>query len=134
MTTPATTTHVTELRVRYVECDPMGLAHHSAFAVWFEMGRTELLRASGGDYRACEEAGVYLAVVNLEITYKRPARYDDVLRLDTTLDSMTHVKIIHTYRLCRDDVVVATGRSVLACLDSRGRATPIPDCIRHPGT
>ena len=78
--------HSLTFRVRYSECDPMGVAHHSAYAPWLEMGRTELLRQSGNglDYRTLEQQGVFMAVVRLEIRYKRPARYDDVLELRWT--------------------------------------------------
>ena len=63
-----------EIRVRYAECDPMGVAHHSAYAPWFEMGRTELLRTTGGNYRDLESAGILLAVVKLAIQAGREVR------------------------------------------------------------
>lgn len=119
-----------EIRVRYCECDPMNVAHHSAYPVWFEMGRTELLRAGGQTYRAMEEAGSHLAVVSLSVKYKRPARYDDLLTLVTTLVEVGHVKIEHTYELRRGEEILATGESTLACLDRGGRARPIPDLLR----
>ncbi len=75
------------VRVRYVECDPMGVAHHTVYPVWFEIGRTELLRATGGNYADMERDGVLLAVVKLEVTYKQPARYDDELTLETVVSS-----------------------------------------------
>ncbi len=99
----------TAIRVRYVECDPMGVAHHSAYPVWFEMGRTELLRGAGIEYTTLEEDGIFLAVVTLEVTYKRPARYDDLLDLETCLVDCGHVKIEHHYTLRR-------GKDVLAVL------------------
>ena len=86
-----------DIRVRYCECDPMGVVHHTVYPVWFEMGRTELLRDTGRNYRDMEEAGVFLAVVRMQVSYRRPARYDDVLRLVTTLADVGHVKIEHTY-------------------------------------
>src|SRR5688572_32105136 len=98
------TTHSISIRVRYSECDPMGVAHHSAYAPWLEMGRTELLRAGavdGMDYRQMEEQGIFMAVARLEIRYKRPARYDDVLELRTTLTDVGHVKLEHAYELYR---------------------------------
>src|SRR6185295_8936683 len=91
--------HSIEIRVRYCECDPMGVAHHSVYPVWFEMGRTELLRAGGGNYRALEEQGIFLAIVALSVKYKRPARYDDVMTLTTHLVDAGHVKIEHSYEL-----------------------------------
>lgn len=124
----------TEFRVRYNECDPMGVAHHTAYPVWFEVGRTELLRADGISYRELEAEGVMLAVVSLEVKYRRPARYDDLLRLRTTLAQSGHVKIEHTYELFRDRPagsaeLLATGRTVLACLDRSGRLQAIPPVL-----
>ena len=120
------------LRVRYNECDPMGVAHHTVYPVWFEMGRTELLRQSqpAMTYRDFEAAGVFLAVVALEVRYKRPAKYDDVLTLRTTLNEAGHVKIEHEYQLMREGVVLATGSTTLACLDRQGRPQPLPESLR----
>ncbi|MBL9150622.1 MAG: acyl-CoA thioesterase [Phycisphaerae bacterium] len=122
--------HALDIRVRYCECDPMGVAHHSVYPIWFEMGRTELLRAQGGNYRDLEAAGIFLAVVSLSVKYKRPAKYDDVLTLVTILDDVGHVKIEHSYRLERDGEVLATAETTLACLNRDGRAQPLPDLLR----
>lgn len=119
-------THATEFRVRYPECDPMGVAHHATYPVWFEIGRTEMLRADGGNYRDLEAAGVFLAVVRLDVRYRRPARYDDVLRLVTELRSWGPVKVEHTYRLYRGDELLAEASTTLACLDREGRARTLP--------
>lgn len=124
------TTGKLEIRVRYCECDPMGVAHHSAHAVWFEMGRTELLRSAGGCYRDLEEAGHYLVVVKLQVSYRRPVRYDDVLQLETTLEDSGPVKIVHGYVLRCGDEVKATGRTVLACLDADGRPQAAPASVQ----
>lgn len=120
---------VMELRVRYVESDPMGLVHHSIYPVWFEMGRTELLRKCGMDYRDLEAQDVFLAVVSLSVTYKKPARYDDILHLHTTLKSVGHVKIEHTYELYRGNELLTTGATTLACLNSTQRIQPVPKSL-----
>ena len=119
-------THEIEVRVRYPECDPMGVVHHTVSPVWLEMGRTEMLRASGGDYRALEEAGVFLAVVRLEVRYRRPARYDDVVRVRTHLLSPGPVKIEHSYEVLRGNELLVEARTTLACLDREGMARPVP--------
>ena len=75
--------HTIQIRVRYCETDAMGFMHHSHFINYFEQGRTELLRASGGRYRDIEEVGLFLVVVRLSCQYKSPARYDDLLTLIT---------------------------------------------------
>ncbi len=116
-----------EIRVRYGECDPMGVAHHTVYPVWFEMGRTELLRETGRSYRCMEEEGAFLAVVRLQLNYRRPARYDDLLRMETTLASVGSVKIDHTYELFRGDELLCVGSTTLACLDSSGKAQALPE-------
>jgi acyl-CoA thioester hydrolase len=121
--------HQSTLRVRYPECDPMGVAHHATYPIWFEIGRTEMLRASGGNYRDLEATGVFLAVVRLEVRYRRPARYDDELRLTTELLVAGPVKIEHSYRLFRGDELLAEGGTTLACLDRDGRARALPESL-----
>jgi len=110
----------------------MGVAHHTAYPVWFEMGRTEVLRQSASKitYRDLELQGFMLAVVSLEVKYKRPAKYDDMLELRTTVTNVGHVKIEHEYQLLRDGLLLATGRTTLACLDRNGRPQPVPDVLR----
>ena len=121
----------------------MGVAHHSAYAPWFEMGRTELLRGAAGtggvggagggtDYRRMEEQGIFMAMVRLEIRYKRPARYDDVLELHTTLKDVGHVKLEHEYELFRvsDRLLLATASTTLACLDRDGRPREVPQWLK----
>lgn len=119
-----------DVRVRYVECDPMGVVHHTAYPVWFEMGRTELLRETGLTYRELEEAGAFLAVTNLSVVYKQPARYDDLLRLTTSWHDAGRVKIRHHYQLHRDDVLLVTGETTLACLDESGRPQELVGPLR----
>ena len=121
--------HETTFRVRYPECDPMGVAHHATYPIWFEIGRTEMLRARGGNYRDLEAEGVFLAVVRLEVRYRRPARYDDELRLATDLLVAGPVKIEHSYRLYRGDELLAEAATTLACLDREGRARVLPESL-----
>ena len=124
------TTGQITIKPRYCECDPIGVAHHSVYPVWFEMGRTELLRSTGISYREFEEEGVFLAVVRLDVRYKQSARYDDDLVLETEITSIGRVKIEHAYRLLREEVLIATGHTTLACLNSEGAACLLPDRLR----
>ena len=112
----------------------MGVVHHSVYPVWFEMGRTELLRSTGVSYRELEESGILLAVVRLDVRYKRPALYDDDLLLDTVISKIGRVKIEHEYRLSRGGQLLATGATTLACLDRSGNACVIPEGLlsRNP--
>src|SRR5437764_9246825 len=95
---PHTESHLL-IRVRYVECDPMGFLHHSHYLPFFEMGRTELLRSFGISYRELEQNDVLFAVTKVAVSFKKPARYDDELELVTKIVKQTHVRIDHTYEL-----------------------------------
>ena len=117
------------IRVRYAETDRMGLLHHANYFVYFEMGRTELLRKRGLTYRDMEDAGHLLVIVDLGCKYKRPAYYDDLLTLRTTVERVTHVKIIHKYELLRDGKLLAEGHSTLACVDREGRPQALPETL-----
>jgi len=122
--------HEISIRVRYAETDRMGLLHHANYFVYFEMGRTELLRARGLSYRDVEDAGHLLVIIDLGCKYRRPARYDDLLTLRTTVDRVTHVKIVHRYELLRDGELLAEGHSTLACVDRQGRPQPLPEVLK----
>lgn len=109
----------------------MGVVHHANYFTYFEMGRTELLRANGLTYRDAEEAGVLLVVIEAHCKYRRPARYDDLLRLRTTLVLANAVKIVHTYRLLRGEELLAEGSTTLACVDRHGNVQRIPEWLRE---
>jgi len=130
MAQDASESHEIAVRVRYAETDRMGLLHHANFFVYFEMGRTELLRARGLSYREVEDAGYLLVIVDLGCKYKRPARYDDLLTVKTNVARVTHVKIVHSYQVSRDGLLLAEGHSTLACVDRDGRPQPLPELLR----
>ena len=121
--------HDSYIRVRYAETDRMGFLHHSQYFVYFELGRTEMLRAQGFAYKDIEDAGHYLVVVKLDCKFKLPARYDDLLKLRTILVRTTPVRIEHRYELWRDHQLLAEGQSTLACVDRDGRLQAIPDIL-----
>lgn len=139
------TTHVTSLRVRYAECDPMNVAHHASYLPWLEIGRTEMLRATGASYEKMERDGLYLVITRCEVKYRRPIRYDDVLDIRTTLDSASKIKLRHTYEVALterqgrapdptdpavpDDLICAIATTELACVDRSGKPTPLPDFL-----
>lgn len=123
------TEHEIQIRVRYSETDAMGFLHHANFFNFFEMGRIELLRAQGGNYRDIEAAGLFLVIVKLECRYHAPARYDDLLTLKTRVEKLTAVRIEHSYRLYRGDQLLATAASTLGCVDREGQLQRIPDAI-----
>ncbi len=120
----------TEIRVRYAETDRMGYLHHAQYFVYFEQGRTELLRAQGISYRDLEDQGHLLVVVKLDCKFRRPAQYDEVLRLRTTLVRTTPVRVEHRYELFRGETLLAEGSSTLACVDRQGQLQPLPGRLR----
>ena len=116
-----------DIRVRYAETDAMGYLHHANYPVYFEMGRTEALRASGGDYRAMEEDGYFLVIAEMNLKYRRPARFDDVLTVTVRTMDVTPVKLIHEYLVHRGDELLTEGRTVLACVDTGGQIRRMPE-------
>lgn len=117
------------IRVRYAETDAMGFLHHSNYFVYFEMGRTELFRAQGGNYRDMEAKGLFLVVVKIECNFKAPARYDDLLTLKTRIARVTPAKLEHEYEVRRGEELLTTAKSVLACIDRDGRIQRMGDVI-----
>ena len=122
--------HDLEIRVRYQETDAMGVLHHANYLTYFEMGRTELLRSTGYDYRRVEESGIFMVIVEIGCRYRRPARYDDVLRLRTILKQVTAAKIQHEYELFRGEELLAEAHTTLACVDRQGQLQRVPDWLR----
>jgi acyl-CoA thioester hydrolase len=100
--------------------------------VYFEMGRTELLRRAGVAYRDLEAEGVFFVVARCSAKFHAPARYDDLLVLTTRVTQMGQVKIDHQYELRRksDGMLLATGQTTLACVDNSGQVIPIPESVR----
>ncbi len=125
--------HMITIVPRYAETDKAGVVHHSVYPVWFEMGRTELLRANGLAYKDLEETGVFFVVAELNIKYRKAAFYDEKLQLQTICTGVTASKVQHSYKLTREDngLILAEGTSTLACVDSDGKVRRIPEFM-HP--
>ncbi len=87
----------TSVRVRYGETDQMGFVYYGVYAQYYEVGRVEAMRSLGFSYREMEEAGVLMPVINLNINYKKPALYDDEVRIVTTITEMPSVRITFHY-------------------------------------
>ena len=121
--------HEMQIRVRYSETDAMGRVHHANYLNYFEMGRTEQLRALGQTYREFEESKLYLVVTKISVQYHRGAKYDDLLRLRTRTMKVTMVRIDHEYELFQEDQLVAKAASTLACIDGQGRVQRIPEWL-----
>jgi len=115
-----------QIRVRYAETDRMGLLHHANYLVYFEQARTELLRQQGASYKDLEDQGYYLVIAKVEIKYKSPAYYDDLLTIRTTVLRTTPVRIEHRYEVFREGVLICEGTTTLACVDKQGRLQAMP--------
>lgn len=116
------------IRVRYGETDQMGVVYHANYAMYFEVGRTEWLREFGLSYSAMEADGIMLPVISLSINYKSSARYDDVLKVKTTLKKMPTASIEFEYEIRnQSDVLLATGNTILAFINKeKNRPTRCP--------
>jgi acyl-CoA thioester hydrolase len=128
--------HTITIVPRYAETDKAGVVHHSVYPIWFEMGRTELLRANGLAYSDLEKVGVFFVVARLQIKYRRPAAYDEELELKTTCSLVTASRVEHTYKLirCCDAVILAEGSTVLACVDAEGELRRVPEFMLPAAT
>ena len=117
--------HDISIRVRYSETDRMGYCYHGNYATYFEIGRVEALRAIGVVYKSLEDQGILLPVVSLEINYKLPAKYDDLLRLKTSLTGISASTLSFEYHLYnQDEVLITTGKTTLVFVNSAS-AKPI---------
>ena len=119
------------VRVRYAETDQMGVVYHGNYAQYFEMGRVEWLRNIGISYKWMEENGIMLPVVSLNINYKKPARYDDLLTVKTIFKSQTTVKIEFDYEIYNEQRELLTiASSILVFVNMKtGRPTSPPDYV-----
>ena len=118
----------TELRVRYAETDQMGIAHHANYVIWCEDARTAHIRQSGVSYRELEAKGLLLVVVEVQVRYRQPARYDDLLRIDCWVRESNRRRIIFGYAVRRpeDDALLATAQTSLIALNSSRVLTSLP--------
>ena len=123
----------TPLRVRYPEADRMGVAYHANYFVWFELGRTDLMRRRGCSYKDMEDRdGIVLPVINAGARYLAPARYDDELEVRTRLASVERVRLRFEYELVRpaDGKSLARGFSEHAVVGRDGRPMRMPRELR----
>ena len=113
-------TNQTKLRVRYGETDQMGYVYYGNYAQFFEVGRVEWLRALGASYKSLEESGIMLPVIELNINYMKPARYDDLLTITTILSKKPLVKIEFDFEVRNEkDELLTTGYTSLVFMDMK---------------
>ena len=121
--------HEITIRVRYQETDGQRRVHHGNYLTYFEMGRTEMLRAQGYTYKAFEDAGLFMVVAEASCRYRAAAEYDDMLLLRTYVGKVTSASIRHTYELIRDSRIIATGETLVVCVDPEGKIRKLPDWL-----
>ena len=121
----------TKLRVRYGETDQMGYVYYGNYAQFFEVGRVEWLRNLGVSYKSLEESGVMLPVLNLNINYMKPAKYDDLLTIVTTLTKKPLVKIEFDFEVYNEkNELLTTGFTSLVFIDmKRNKPTKVPQTL-----
>lgn len=124
--------YISEFRVRYSETDQMGVVYHAEYLVWCEVGRTDFIRALGLPYADLERRGTTLAVAEATIRYHAPARYDDLIRVETRLVDVRSRAITFDYLIVRADNGdrLASARTLLVSLDPSGKPVPLPSEVR----
>lgn len=112
--------NTTEISVRYAETDQMGVVHHATYPIWYEIARTEYIRALGMSYSDMEKAGVMLPVTGISCRYRLPARYDDILEITARITRFSPARIEFEYEVRRkgEQEILSTGTSAHGFVDS----------------
>ena len=123
--------HTSRIRVIYGDTDQMGVVYYANYFRFFEAARAEFLRALGGDYRTMEAGGALLPVIEATCQYKAPARYDDILRIETRITEVKRVTFTFSYVVVRDGdgQLLSTGKTVHACVNREGKPRRLPEQI-----
>ena len=124
--------HDVEFRVRYAETDQMGVVYHTNYMIWCEVGRTDFIRARGMSYADMERAGVGLAVSEMSARFHAAARYDELIRVRTTLAEVRSRGITFDYLITRsvDGHRLVSARTALVSIDQTGRPIALPAMVR----
>ena len=119
------------VRVNYSETDQMGVVYHANYLIWFDRARTELMRETGLTYRALEQQGVYLAVSQVKVRYRAPARYDDLLRIRCWVRELASRRVTFGYAVERTETnaLLATAETALISLTHQHTLTRIPEHV-----
>jgi acyl-CoA thioester hydrolase len=117
----------TELRVIYGDTDQMGVVYYANYLRFMEAGRNEFIRAHGLRYRDFEERfALRLPVAEAKVSYRAPARYDDLVAIETSLAELKRASVRFEYRILREGDLLAAGETVHACVDLDGRVRRLP--------
>jgi acyl-CoA thioester hydrolase len=124
------------IRVRFGETDLMGIVHHGSYVAYLEAARIEYLRRRGFNYLEMTERGFHMPVIEMQLRYKRAARFDDQIMVETRLVGLTRVTVDFGYRLLKQAVdgseeLIAECRTLLACIDSAHKPCALPGDVRE---
>ena len=124
--------HRTTYRVIYGDTDNMGQAYYGNYFRWFEIGRSEMFRDLGLPYKAVEDKGIFLPVAESHCKYATPAKYDDILIIETSLDTKLKAAIKFDYKIYQEDGVtlIAQGYTKHPCVNREGKVVRPPDFLK----
>lgn len=110
----------TSFKVRYVETDKMGIVHHSNYYPWFEIGRGEFIKETDISYKDMETQGILMPLAESYCKYIIPAKYEDLVTIETWIETLSPVKVIFNYKVIReeDEVILAKGSTTHAFVNS----------------
>ena len=133
MTSTVSSISETSVRVNYSETDQMGVVYHARYLVWLDVARCEHLRLSGKSYRELEQAGLRLAVSELAIRYRQPARYDDLIRIRCWIREVASRRVDFGYAVehAEDQRLLATASTRLIALDIGMTLARLPERVRQ---
>jgi acyl-CoA thioester hydrolase len=120
---------ISKYRVIYGDCDSMAIVYYSNYLRLFEIGRTELLREQGLTYREVEDKGFFLPTTEAYVKYTKPARYDDLLTIETVIGFVKRASSRFDYAIYREEDIIVQGYTIHACLDRNDRIVRFPDFL-----
>jgi acyl-CoA thioester hydrolase len=126
---PAHSKSHVEIRVRFGETDLMGIVHHASYLSYFEAARVAWLRRRGVTYKTWAERGWHLPVVEANLRYRAPAKFEDVLTVEVELSEIRSHSLRFTYKVTRDADLLAEGETRLACVDGKHELLKLPDAL-----
>ncbi len=118
-----------DVRVRFGETDLMGIVHHASYLSYFEAARVAWLRRRGVTYRTWAERGWHLPVVEANVRYRAPARFEDVLTVEVELGEVRSHSLRYGYRIMREGAQIADGMTRLACVDGAHELARLPEAL-----
>lgn len=114
------------VRVKYADTDKFGIVYYGNYAIFFEKARTEYLRERGFTYKKLEENGYHLPVVEFHAKYFKPARYDDLLIIKTSMEQIKSRSIVFSYEVFKDNEKIAEGKTYHICVNSDNKPVSLP--------